>query len=160
MDCHYNLAQTTNRMVAKDFCTVLYILWPQTQSSSVYSKSKGIDRAVPIFLEGTVYTASSPIIGTPKKIPQQDIIILNKTPRHAYEQNVTEAFFPIYNLHFKVVLRNFQAVIHDFLFPWSINRWHRGHIPLFIRQRGKVREYRNQMREKCELHKLGNGYKK
>ena len=25
MDCHYNLANTTNRMVALDFCTVLYI---------------------------------------------------------------------------------------------------------------------------------------
>ena len=26
MDCHYNLGKTTNQMVAKDFCTVLYIL--------------------------------------------------------------------------------------------------------------------------------------
>ena len=25
MDCHYNLAKTTNRMVAKYFCTVQYI---------------------------------------------------------------------------------------------------------------------------------------
>ena len=25
MDCHYNIAKTTNRMVASDFCTVLHI---------------------------------------------------------------------------------------------------------------------------------------
>ena len=33
----------------------LYILWPQTQLSSVYSKNKGILLAFPILLEGIVY---------------------------------------------------------------------------------------------------------
>ena len=58
------------------------------------------------------------------------------------------------------MLKNFQAVIHDFLFHWGINmRWHRGHILLFIHQHGKDKNM--QIKQECvELHNSGNGYNK